>query len=590
MIRSLRLFLLLFCVSVCAVLPAQNTLRFGYCPDEFSSAAVAEPVSDSGSRMVLCAIKLPGSRLQFVKGQKLTKIRFAVQDGMTGTYVWVRPSLEKPSTLPLTRVGTTVDGWQEVTLKEPYVITGEDIVIGYSGTLPGGKGIYFDGKTNANACFVGNGAEWQDLSEYDMGSLCIQGIVESDETVPTSDVAIESCTFDRVYSKIGEPTTATVGIANYGTETVTAPTLYYTLASGQEVTVPVEGTIASNETKLVTVSLNTDACKEGFNDLKLRIDPDDGYAPNNEYSLQIACYATSYTHKSLIEHFTTLVCVNCPAGHAVLNKLTADRDDYVWVAHHVGYGTDELTVNSSNTIYSIAAVSGAPFAMFDRRILSGVSYSNKAPAFGIGYGDANYGANFLKPSFDYCVNTAAFMSVNIDNKYDDDTRTLTTTVSGERNSLLSLFYPEQNLSVQLVEDRVETEAAQVGSGEKVHSHVFRTSLTPIVGEELTWDGNTYTRTYTYEIPEGWNAKNLRVVAFAAIPPVSGDSRHADVINANEQPVVATSAGITSTTRQDVVLDRTYYDIDGRRITAPTQGVYLERVTTTDGVKTYKRMR
>lgn len=590
MTRSLRLFLLLFCVSVCAVLPAQNTLRFGYCPDEFTSDSVSQTVSKDADRMVLCAIKLPGSRLQFVKGQKLTKIRFAVQGGMTGTYVWVRPSLEKPATHPLTRVGTTVDGWQEVTLKEPYVITGEDIVIGYSGTLPAGKRIYFDGKSNPNACFVGNGSTWDDLSGYDLGSLCIQGIVESDGDAPASDVAIESCTLGRTYTKIGESASVAVGIANYGGEAVAAPTVYYTLAGGQETAVTVDGTIAPNETKLVSFQLSTDACKEGYNDLKLRIDSNDGYAPNNEYSTQMACYATSYARKSLIEHFTTLVCVNCPAGHSTLSKLTAGRNDYVWVAHHVGYGTDELTVNSSNTILSVAAVNGAPFAMFDRRIIPGVSQSNKAPAFGIGYTDPSFGAQYLKRYLDDCVNTAAFMSVNIENKYDAATRVLTTTVSGERNDLLPLFYPEQNLSVQLVEDGVETKAAQVGSGEKVHSHVFRASLTPIIGEELAWDGKAYKRTYTYTLPEEWNADRLRVVAFAALPPVSGDSRHADVINANELAVTSESTGITSATRQDTVLGRAYYDIDGRRITAPAHGVYLERVTTAEGVKTYKRVR
>ena len=39
-----------------------------------------------------------------------------------------------------------------------------------------------------------------------------------------------------------------------------------------------------------------------------------------------------------------------------------------------------------------------------------------------------------------------------------------------------------------------------------------------------------------------------------------------------------------------VIGREYYNLQGQRIAAPTQGVYLEKVLTDKGVVTYKRMK
>lgn len=53
------------------------------------------------------------------------------------------------------------------------------------------------------------------------------------------------------------------------------------------------------------------------------------------------------------------------------------------------------------------------------------------------------------------------------------------------------------------------------------------------------------------------------------------------------------AGIRDAAQGDAaapVLRREYYSLDGRRIAAPAKGIYLERLTTAEGTKTYKRVR
>ena len=108
---------------------------------------------------------------------------------------------------------------------------------------------------------------------------------------------------------------------------------------------------------------------------------------------------------------------------------------------------------------------------------------------------------------------------------------------------------------------------------------------------MVWNGDNYSETYTVSIPEEYNAKNVRVVAFVSLPTT--DTSHADVLNANELNINAVeTTGINQVTTNDVqVLNRTFYNMQGQRINRPTMnGAYLERIETTQGVQTVKRMK
>lgn len=572
------------------MLHAQTTVTLGYCPDELTANAHSLVMSEKASFSVHAAIKIPGARLQFLKGATLTKIRIATEEGMSGTYVWVRPSIEEPGTLSLTRLGTTVDGWNEVTLKNPYTVTGEDIYIGFNGTLQAGKGIYFDGEANPNAAYVGNGVTWNNAYEEGQGSLCIQAIVEADESIPTSDVAVESCTFNKEFTKKGDNVEATFALSNYGVTAANMPKLFYSLNNGEQAEVAVDGTLAASETRTFTATIPTANAHEGFNDLHIWIEAEDGYLDNNTLDKKLCCYETAFPHKVLVEHFTTLPCVNCPYGHTALHNLLDGRDDYVWVAHHVGYSEDELTIQDSYDISSPLGVSSAPLATFDRAFLS-ISQSATSPAFGVAIYYSASGREQLLPIFEERAATPAFVSVNISNTFDKTTRLLTTTVTGERTPLLSIFYPENSLTVQLVEDKVKTEAAQKGDGEKVHDNVYRQSLTNVKGDAVEWNGETYSRTFTCILPEGWKEENLRVAAFVG-QPVGDDVNALEILNANQLAVEESSTSSIGNAL-DSTGDTTtheYFNLAGQRIATPQEGVYLERIATSNGTKTLKRVR
>jgi hypothetical protein len=131
----------------------------------------------------------------------------------------------------------------------------------------------------------------------------------------------------------------------------------------------------------------------------------------------------------------------------------------------------------------------------------------------------------------------------------------------------------------------------MASGEKVHNNVFRTALTRFDGDEINWNGDTYSETYTTTLPDSWKSNNVRVVAFVNLPFSSNETEHADVLNA-AQLNINYATGINNVEADAAqVLDRACYNLQGQRISQPTtNGAYIERIVTPQGVRISKRIK
>ena len=81
---------------------------------------------------------------------------------------------------------------------------------------------------------------------------------------------------------------------------------------------------------------------------------------------------TTYPRKFLIEHFTTEKCGFCPYGmYSIVEGIKEQEDQYIWVSHHYGYGTDPYTITENGTIGNKLGVSGAPSMCINRTIQNG---------------------------------------------------------------------------------------------------------------------------------------------------------------------------------------------------------------------------
>lgn len=588
--RTLRYLLFTAVYFLSLGMSAQQTTTINYCPnDPTSDEMVGAVLNNSSAVSIQAAVVIPAERTASLRGAKITKIRFYADEGMIGTYAWVKGGLSTPALGSPVRVGKTVEGWNEAELAKPVEITDRDLVVGFEGSLPAGKHIYVAGGqehySNLNRAKEG----WHELSEYGLGSLCIQAVVEAEEGMVLNDLTLQSVTLSKDYFMMGEEATATLVIGNYGSKTVPVPSVKYTV-NGNPFLIPIQDTFAPNTFKTVDLIIPASEYKEGVNQLKVSIDVEDCYVENNSAEVSLPCASKMFPRKALIEQFTTLQCGYCPNGLRTLNALTEGRDDYAWVAHHVGFGRDELTQVICEDLLYPFGINGAPTACFSR-IHNDLCDSPTKPSFGLGYANASGAAAMLRPYLDNIVKPGSCVKIGIANNFDEGTSTLTTKVTAIRNAIFSYLYPGAQLSVWIVEDGCLTQAAQSGSGDKIHDHVFRATLTPtIFGESIDWNDDEYTETFTYNVPANSDPANMQVVAFIAMPNTPDATKY-DVANVNVLPFdQAETAGIQGVINGDSeVLKREYFDLQGRPLQSPNGGLYIERVYTKGGVKTYKRI-
>ena len=245
-------------------------------------------------------------------------------------------------------------------------------------------------------------------------------------------------------------------------------------------------------------------------------DPD---STDNSGAIAVAVYdlnATTSRNATLLEHYTTAQCNNCPAGHESLRQSTATIEEkVVWVSHHVGFGTDDMTLSASNEPADAFGVSGAPMITIDRNIDFSVAEGQSTPTVAGFIANASHDRNRLQTA----AAQPAFVSLTLDSvAYDTASRELSVELSG---ALAIDLAEAPRLSVWITEDSIigrQMTPSGIVSDYR-HDHVLRGLVTGIWGTAEPFDtlgaGGVYAATYTYTLPAGWRAERCRVVAFVA---------------------------------------------------------------------------
>ena len=235
----------------------------------------------------------------------------------------------------------------------------------------------------------------------------------------------------------------------------------------------------------------------------------------------------------LVEQFTSTGCTWCPVGSANLRNLCDMRDDVAWVAVHVLFGTpvDPFATTQNDTIRDYQHIDGYPEGSFNRT--TGISSANSVYAV-LTQTSAATMSSFL----DYVSDLSpSWATVNINSTFDDKTRDAVITVDGK---LVPEFEDKMGedarLTVYITEDNLV--ATQLNQGtlvsDYVHNGVLRTALVSAKGVALNKDGDTYKNEFTYNIPSGWKAEDLNIVAFISRPLRPYSLTDIYVTNANQR--------------------------------------------------------
>ena len=136
--------------------------------------------------------------------------------------------------------------------------------------------------------------------------------------------------------------------------------------------------------------------------------------------------------------------------------MALEGKEFSWVAHHVGFYDDDFTIDESVEYLDLyGGGTYAPACMFDRTVVPDAT----SPVFGLSYQSVSGGAKVVKSYWDYVSEIPTFITVDVNATYNNDTRTLDISVSGQAqqaalarmNPKLTIFLTESGLSGKQLE-------------------------------------------------------------------------------------------------------------------------------------------
>lgn len=239
---------------------------------------------------------------------------------------------------------------------------------------------------------------------------------------------------------------------------------------------------------------------------------------------------------ALLEEFTAINCPICPQGHTVAAGLLASHpDDLVLVNLHGGSlavpGSGQIDFRNqwSTDLWAHYSVNAQPLGLVNR-----IAYNGQLVMSRTVWGNA-VNAQTAQPSP---------VNIGVGAAFDNGTRDLTVDVE--------LFYTangtggNDHVHVLLTESNIIGYQASGGANYS-HQHALRSYITPLWGDEVMNNtmGHLEQRTYTFNVPLGWNIANCAVVAFVG-------EYQGEVFQATELAAADFSTGVNAMADTEVI--------------------------------------
>ena len=548
-----------------STVPAAHTaadgisMEYGYCGDLEST------VGWGATGSIRAVIEIPAETAKKYNGAKITSVLAGLgNDAGSNAKIIILNSLDDAEPAYSQDCVFNAGQWNETSLSMPYTLDGKAFYVGYELTVSNAD-TYPVGIDTENAVPQGDLCAmydtntgkwvWEHLADYNFGNNCIKIILEG-ENLPKYDLSITGAGISE-YIHTGKPFSITGTVKNLAALDIDSFGISCRIGDAE----PVESTITTHVAKSAEAEFRIDNLiigEDGTYDIVLEITAVDGNpdedTSNNTFETTVYAMSNLAARKVLIEEFSTTQCGNCPRVHEIMKKIMENRNDIALVVHHTGYGQDSYTISASRSYLDFYAGSTyAPAMMIDRRNLAGQGaqgYSGPAPGpvFGVTT------QSEVEALVDYCSDQPAFVTVNIEDNYNAETRELTVRVYGEtiidlpQTPYINIFLTESGMVNY-----------QTGGGnDYVHNHAIRTTMTDTWGDELTVTGNKYDVTYTATLNSKWKPENMNIIAFVSNYD-SRDINNCTVYN-SELKATAYASGI-----QTAASDMCRVWADGRNI-------------------------
>ena len=139
-------------------------------------------------------------------------------------------------------------------------------------------------------------------------------------------------------------------VVNKGAAALTSFDVTYNINGGENVATYTVSNInlAYGQTYMFTHNIPASVATNSLSQIQVIVSNPNGVIDSiadNSGSKSIIIYDNSTQRTVLFEQFTTAKCPNCPPAHTYLDGIIEPREEnIVWMAHHAGYYTDNLTI------------------------------------------------------------------------------------------------------------------------------------------------------------------------------------------------------------------------------------------------------
>jgi Outer membrane protein Omp28 len=235
--------------------------------------------------------------------------------------------------------------------------------------------------------------------------------------------------------------------------------------------------------------------------------------------------------QAIIEEFTGVKCVQCPAGSATIQDLLAiHSEQLVAISIHAGAFSppypsslyDFRTDEGNQLINYLGQPIGFPSAVVNRKL-----YPNQ---FDLQLDQGDW-AGFIASELEI----APKVRINIEPDFNTGSRELNAKVTLYVDETIS--DPDVHLSIMITESEIhDVQITPAGSvPDYPHRHVLRDMLTSYDGDRITETlsaGAIIEKSFSFTMPAGWKEENCEIVAFVSL---AGTNK--DVLQAHQVHVI-----------------------------------------------------
>ncbi|MCH5228838.1 MAG: Omp28-related outer membrane protein [Muribaculaceae bacterium] len=550
-------------------------------------------------------------------GKKITSISAYIStiEGIEETSVWLSSELTLTNkvndpdlgSFEATPVETNFEGQElgllSVELENPYVLTDQPIYVGYSMNITETKSdeqkkpVVISEGANINGLFLHMNKSiqrWSNYSENENAVAFIVVTLEGEFPQYSADILNNS----PVYASKGEDFDIEFFISNKGLNPIENITYTYSYQGSDQVysgNAVLPEAIQPSLATTTPVTLSFDGLSEpGAYTMEFSITQVNGQ-PNDALlgfiNPVVNVMPFEPTHRPLMEEYTGLWCGWCPGGYIALELIQEKYgDDVVVVSYHNG---DPMQITSDYPVN----ITAFPTATIDRYSIIDPYWGDTDEPFGVAYNLEDTMAQLAVAEINLDtelegdmvnVNTSVTFVLDIDNaNYQIGYTLVSNNLSNKSWAQTNYYTGEKGYEGTELEQLTEWP-------EKVFGLVFNDVAVDIEGykgvenslPEKINVGQEYTHQFSYNIADNdliQNPEDLVVTAFII------DKNNNKIINANKSALGNTTAVKNIEKVSDIKpVETQYFDLAGRRIVKPSNGIYIVKEIMSDGsYKTHK---